>query len=64
MLGLEDSMFDRNHTATVKCSSSTGLLYAIKKNEFIFKFQRDQKTWDLLKNMAEVSDLALSEKQR
>jgi hypothetical protein len=64
VLGLEDAVFDRRHSTTVKCASSHGRLYAIKRKEFIFKHQKEIKTWKHLKSLAAAQDLALSTKAK
>ena len=56
VLGLEDAVFGRNHTSTVKSISSNGQLYAINKNEFLIKFQKEHKSWNHIKNIAESQD--------
>jgi len=44
LFGVEDVMQDRQYSVTVKCTSSTGVLYRISTAEFISKMKRDEKT--------------------
>ena len=45
MFGEEDVINGRRYTTTVRCSSSTAVLYQIKAKEFIQKLYRDEKTF-------------------
>ena len=45
ILGFNDIIKQKNHTATLKCITNTGSLYAVNAQEFLFKIQRDKSTW-------------------
>ena len=45
MFGEEDALNDRIYTTTVRCISATAIVYCIKTNEFIQKFQEKAETW-------------------
>ena len=45
IFGEEDVINGRNYTTTVRCSSSSAILYQIKAKEFISKLYRDEKSF-------------------
>lgn len=49
LTGEEDVINDRNYTVTVTCCSSQGVAYCIDADEFFLKFEKDEKTWGLLR---------------
>jgi len=48
MFGEEDVVNDRKYTTTVRCTSTVASLFAIKKEEFFNRFQRDDKSWKII----------------
>jgi hypothetical protein len=48
MLGEEDAINNRPYTTTVRCSSSTAILYQIRAIEFTQKLYKDEKTFKLI----------------
>ena len=47
MFGEDDAMGDRNYTTTVRCLSTMGKVYCIKADEFILRFGKDERTWNI-----------------
>jgi hypothetical protein len=45
MFGEEDVINERNYTTTMKCLTANCIVYCIKKEEFLHKLGRDEKTW-------------------
>jgi hypothetical protein len=52
MIGFDDVIMKRLHTTTVKCANAEGKVLAMKAEEFMFKMQKDQKTWQFILDMA------------
>jgi hypothetical protein len=48
IIGFEDILKGRHHTTTLKCISTEGSLYIIKKEEFCHKLKRDENIWNAL----------------
>ena len=52
MIGLEDYVGGRNHTITVRCSSTEGALYVITGAELEQRMMKDERTWNSLLDLA------------
>ena len=48
MFGENDVVKGRPYTAQVTCVSTQAILYAIKAQEFVHKFSRDDRTWTMV----------------
>ena len=55
-MGLEDALKHRAYTHSMKCVSATGSVYRIKLEDFNLKMQRDEKTWQLITDIANQKD--------
>ena len=62
MFGEEDVINERFYTTTVICSSSTGVLYCIKADEFLAKFKSSSRTWKALVDRIIEKDKEIKEK--
>lgn len=62
MLGEEDVVNNRNYTTTVKCLSTSATLLAIKADEFIIKFGKDNSTWKQVVERVYCKDLETKSK--
>jgi len=56
MFGDEDVVNSRRCTTTVKCTSTFGTLYSIKADEFIVKFSKDERTWNIITEIAGLKE--------
>jgi hypothetical protein len=55
-VGLEDALKQRAYTHSMKCVSAIGSVYRVRLEDFNVKMQRDEKTWQLIKKIADQKD--------
>mmetsp|Transcript_34132 Transcript_34132/g.52413 ORF Transcript_34132/g.52413 Transcript_34132/m.52413 type:complete len:119 (+) Transcript_34132:239-595(+) len=48
MIGQEDVINGRNYSTTLRCLTNNGMLYSIKRDEFISKMQKDDRIWNVI----------------
>jgi len=56
MLGEEDIINMRYYSSTVKCTSSTGSLYVIKREDFLGKLSQNEQIWEKVRADARLKD--------
>jgi uncharacterized Rossmann fold enzyme len=61
-VGLEDALKNRAYTHSMKCVSALGSVYRIKLEDFNTKMQRDEKTWELINDIADQKDVVTKDK--
>ena len=56
LLGYEDVINDRFHTATAKCMSAEAIIFKWEASEFISKQKKENSTWEETMNIALQND--------
>jgi hypothetical protein len=62
ILGDEDVINNRKYTTSCKCLTTKAILYCIKADEFLMKFGRDDKTWQMIIRRVYSKDLNTKDK--
>ncbi len=62
IIGDDDVISGRPYTTTVRCTSTTAILYCIKADEFIHKMSKDEKSWSAILKRASQKDQDTTDK--
>ena len=56
IIGQEDIILGRNYASTVRCLSIRASIYVIKAEEFLHRVSRDDQTWKIIKESANIKE--------